>query len=106
MVTLRAQELCNRCLKYNRSCGRAWELLGGVAEREAAYKDAAAAYEHAWQLAGGSDAAVGYKLGFSLLKAGRLVDAASVAAAVLKADPAYAAIRADVLDKARAGLRP
>lgn len=36
----------------------------------------------------------------------RLVDAIAVAQAVLKADPAYPAIRRDILDKARAGLRP
>jgi hypothetical protein len=45
------QDLCNRCLRYNKSCSHAWELLGSAAEREQAYKEAVSHYEHAWQLA-------------------------------------------------------
>uniref|UniRef100_A0A383W643 Uncharacterized protein n=1 Tax=Tetradesmus obliquus TaxID=3088 RepID=A0A383W643_TETOB len=101
-----AQELCSRCLKYNKSCSRAWELLGSIAEREQAYKDAASHYEYAWKLSTQSDQAVGYKLAFNYMKAGRLVDAVSVSQAVLKADPQYPKIRHDVLDKARMGLKP
>lgn len=100
------QELCSRCLKYNQSCSRAWELLGSIAEREQAYKDAANHYEHAWKLATQADQAVGYKLAFNYMKAGRLVDAITVSQAVLNADPQYPKIRHDVLDKARMGLKP
>jgi tetratricopeptide repeat protein 21B len=100
------QELCNRCLKYNKSCSRAWELLGSIAEREQAYKDAANHYEHAWKLATQADQAVGYKLAFNYMKAGRLVDAITVSQAVLKTDPQYPKIRQDVLDKARMALKP
>ena len=32
------QELCRKCIKYNASCGRAWERLGSIMEREQAYK--------------------------------------------------------------------
>lgn len=105
-LRLLPQELCARCLKYNRSCSRAWELLGSIAEREQAYKDAASHYEHAWQLSSEKDAAVGYKLAFNYLKAGRNVAAIAVAQAVLKADPQYPSIRQDVLDKAWAGVKP
>lgn len=100
------QELCSRCLKYNRSCSRAWELVGSIAEREQAYKDAASHYEHAWQLSNYMNTSVGYKLAFNYLKAGRNVAAITVAQAVLKADPQYPKIKLDVLEKARAGLRP
>ncbi len=62
-----SQELCARCLKYNRSCGRAWELLGSVAEREQAYKDAASHYESAWKCCGSGDAQVGFAHPCSLL---------------------------------------
>ncbi|KIY94717.1 Tetratricopeptide repeat protein 21B [Monoraphidium neglectum] len=99
-------ELCARCLKHNKSCARAWELNGSIAEREQAYADAATNYEAAWRLTGRSDPAVGYKLAFNYLKAGRLVDAIVAAQGVLKADPSYPKIRKDVLEKARAGLRP
>lgn len=100
------QELCNRCLKYNKSCSKAWELLGSIAEREQAYKDAANSYEHAWKLAAEANSALGYKLAFNYMKAGRLVDAVTVAQAVLKVDPQYPKIKQDVLDKAWLGLKP
>ena len=100
------QELCNRCLKYNKSCSKAWELLGSIAEREQAYKDAANNYEHAWKLSTEANTAVGYKLAFNHMKAGRLVDAISVAQTVLKVDPQYPKIKHDILDKARLGLKP
>jgi tetratricopeptide repeat protein 21B len=45
-----AQELCDRCLKFNQSCARAWELLGLVREKDGAHADAARAYENAWRL--------------------------------------------------------
>jgi hypothetical protein len=100
------QELCQRCLKYNKSCAHAWELLGSIAEREAAYADAAAHYEQAWRLASQSSCVLGYKLSFNYLKAARCVDAVTVAQAVLKLDPNYPAIEKEVLQKAWAGLRP
>jgi tetratricopeptide repeat protein 21B len=97
--------------------------MGSIAEREAAHQDAAAAYERAWGLAGGHTdgkneqdggtgslasgcCGLGYKLAFNHLKAGRLTDAISVAQAVLRADPGFPRISADVLERARALLRP
>ena len=41
-----AEDLCRRCLKYNKSCGKAWESMGVIKEKEHAYKDAAEYYEH------------------------------------------------------------
>ncbi|KAF8072682.1 TTC21B [Scenedesmus sp. PABB004] len=99
-----AQELARRCLRYNKSCARAWELLGAVAEREAAHADAAGHYERAWRLGGAAACGVGYKLAVSHLRAGRLVDAADVAAAVLRADPAFPRIRADQRSCATAAM--
>lgn len=32
------QDLCRKCIKHNASCGRAWERLGSILEREQAYK--------------------------------------------------------------------
>ena len=40
-----SEDLCNRCLKYNLSCARAWETMGVIREKEASYKDAADMYE-------------------------------------------------------------
>ena len=46
-----ALDLCRRCLQFNKSCGKAWEYMGVVMEREQAYKDAAEYYEQAWKCA-------------------------------------------------------
>eukprot|EP00955_Chlamydomonas_euryale_P102383 365417-Chlamydomonas_euryale.AAC.4 len=44
-----AQDLCQKALKYNKSCARAWEYMGAIMEREQSYKDAAEHYEQAWK---------------------------------------------------------
>lgn len=44
-----AQDLCQKCLKYNKSCAKAWEMTGAIMEREQSYKDAAEHYEKAWK---------------------------------------------------------
>lgn len=43
-----AQELCKKCLGYNKSCAGAWELMGVIMEKEQSYKDAAECYEKSW----------------------------------------------------------
>lgn len=54
-----AQEMAKRCLLYNKSSGRAYELLGQMFEREQSYKDAADHYESAWKLDAQSSPALG-----------------------------------------------
>lgn len=44
-----AGDLLRRCLKYNKSCCKAYEYSGFIAEKEQAYKDAAISYENAWK---------------------------------------------------------
>ena len=38
LVMLDMQDLCWKCIKHNASCGKAWERLGSILEREQAYK--------------------------------------------------------------------
>jgi tetratricopeptide repeat protein 21B len=45
-----AEECCSKCLKYNRSCARAWELKGMILEKEASFQTAAECYQQAWEL--------------------------------------------------------
>jgi tetratricopeptide repeat protein 21B len=101
-----AQDLCKRCLQYNKSCARAWEYMGVIMEKEASYKDAAFHYESAWKHQGKASASIGYKLAFNYLKAQRYLDAIDVANQVIQQFPGYPKIRQDVLAKARAALRP
>jgi len=101
-----AEELCWRCLASNKSCAKAWEFLGVVKEKEAAYKDAASHYEKAWTYENEASAAVGYKLSFNYLKAKKHVEAIDVCHKVLGQYPDYPRIKAEVLDVAREALKP
>ena len=55
-----AQDLCQKALKYNKSCAKAWEFMGAVMEREQSYKDAAEHYEKAWKHENQASAQVGW----------------------------------------------
>ena len=88
------------------ACAKAWEFLGLVKEKEAAYKDAASHYEQAWTHASEASAAIGYRLSFNYLKAKKHVQAIDVCHKVLKLYPDYPGIKNDVLDVAREALKP
>jgi tetratricopeptide repeat protein 21B len=75
-------------------------------EKEQAYADAAANYESAWKLTNCSNPAMGYKLAFNYLKAKRYTDAIDVCHIVIGKFPTYPKIKKEILDKARANLRP
>lgn len=101
-----AQELCRKCLNNNKSCAKAYEMMGAIMEREQAYRDASENYENAWNFTNESSASIGYKLAFNYLKAKRYVEAIDVCHKVLEKHPAYPKIRESILNKARASLRP
>nr|XP_056713559.1 tetratricopeptide repeat protein 21A [Euleptes europaea] len=101
-----AAELLNRCLRYNKSCSKAYECLGFIAEKEKAYRNAAANYEFAWKYSNQSNPAVGFKLAFNYLKDKRYVEAIDVCHVVLKLCPGYPKIREEILEKAQTALRP
>lgn len=101
-----AQDLCKRCLGFDKSCARAWEHMGHIMEKEHSYIDAAEHYQNAWHFQHEASATIGYKLAFNYLKAKKYVDAINVCHKVLKQFPDYPRMRKDILDKARANLRP
>lgn len=94
-----AEDLCSRCLKYNLSCGKAWEMMGTIREKEAAYKDAANMYEKAWGLENKANAAIAYKLAFNYFKAKRHVEAIDVCTRTLQLYPEYPKIKEEILEK-------
>lgn len=100
-----ASSLCHLAKDHNRSCGKAWEQLGLIYEKEQAYKDAAIHYEKAWEFCNESSPSVGYRLAFNYLKAKRYVPAINICQQVLKVSENYPKIRKEVLDKARGLLR-
>jgi len=101
-----ASELCKKTLMNNKSSAKAWEHLGLIMMKEEAYSDAAEKYEQAWIFMNESSPSVGYKLALTYLKAKRYVEAIEVCHKVLKQQPEYPKIRKDILDKARASIRP
>jgi len=101
-----AQEMCKKCLKYNKSCAKAWEGMGQIMEREQSYRDAADHYEMAWKFENEASPSVGYRLAFNYLKAKRFVEAIDVCHKVMAAFPNYPKIRKDIMEKARASIRP
>ena len=62
--------------------------------------------QNSWRLVNESDPGVGYKLAFNYLKAKRYVNAIDVTQKVLLSHPTYPKIRKEILEKARASLKP
>lgn len=100
-----ATELLTRVLEHNRSCVKAHELCGMIAEKEAVPKVAAGHFDRAWRFSGRSKPAIGYRLAYNYMKAKRYPDAIDVCQQVLKLNPDFVAIRKDVLEKSRNNLR-
>ncbi|KAM4028837.1 tetratricopeptide repeat protein 21A isoform 2-T2 [Anomaloglossus baeobatrachus] len=101
-----ATDLLKRCLKYNKSCWKAYEYLGFIMEKEQSYKDAAENYKHAWEYSSQSSPAVGFRLAFNYMKDKKYVDAIDICHKVLKAHPTYPKMRKEILEKAQANLKP
>ncbi|XP_060639450.2 tetratricopeptide repeat protein 21A [Anolis sagrei] len=101
-----ATEQVRRCLRYNKSCAKAYECLGFIAEKENAYKDAATNYELAWKYSNQANPSVGFKLAFNYLKDKRYTEAIDVCHDVLKMCPDYPKIREEILEKAQTAIKP
>lgn len=100
-----ATELLDKVITHNKSCVKAYELSGYIAEKEQAYKLAATRYDLAWRFGGKSKPSIGYKLAFNHMKTKRYADAIDVCQQVLKLYPEYVAIKKDILDKCRNNLK-
>ncbi|KAL3683406.1 hypothetical protein R1sor_001428 [Riccia sorocarpa] len=101
-----ADELCRRCLKYNRDCARAWKYLGIMMEQGHSYGEAVVYFETAWKCHRGGSPSVGYRLAFTFLKEKRYIEAITVCHKVLKKFPSFPRVKKEILDKARIFLRP
>lgn len=100
-----AEELCKKCLKYNKECSKAWELLGLIMEKNHSYPEAISFYENVWKCLKEASPAVGYRLAYTYLKDKRHIEAITVCQKVLAISPNYPKIKKDILDKARVCVR-
>lgn len=63
-------------------------------------------YENAWRLGNEKNAAVAFRLAKNYLKAKQFIRAIDISHKILAMHPDYPRIRKEVLEKARAALRP
>lgn len=100
-----AETFVDRVLKFNKSCTKAYELAGNIAEKTQSYNDAAKCYEKAWKSCGRSKPHIGYKLALSNMKYKQYTNAVNICQQVVKLHPDYTIIRKDILEKCRNNLR-
>lgn len=100
-----ALELLDKVKKHNKSCSKAYELVGQCSEKSGAHAIAAENYATAWRLAGTPKPSIGYRLALNYMKVRRFADAIDVCQQVLRTHPDFVIIRKDVLDKCRNNLR-
>jgi len=100
-----AQKSLKKCLAYNKSCGKAWELMGKILEKDGAYVNAAEFYESAWEHCNSTDPAIGFRLAFNYYKATKYVEAIDICHAVLKHTPTYPKIKKEILERCREKIK-
>ena len=101
-----AQDLCKRCLVFNKSCSQAWEMIGAIMEKALDFKTASECYEKCWNLRCERSADIGYKLAFNYMKSGRMEDAINICQNVLLQFPDFQKIKDEILLNAMMSIRP
>lgn len=100
-----SSELLRKVLQYNKSCCKAYEYSGFIAEKEQKYKDAANFYDSAWKYNGRNNPVLGFKLGYCLMKCKKYAEAIDISQQILKINPDYPRVKKDILDKCINNLR-
>ncbi|KAG5681783.1 hypothetical protein PVAND_011191 [Polypedilum vanderplanki] len=99
-----ATDLLQKVLKHNKSCYKAYELCGNIAEKEQSFKSAALHYEQAWKFSGKQKPGIAHKLAYNNMKSKRYANAIDVCQQILKIHPEYTAVR-DIFEKCRNNLK-
>ncbi|VDM17901.1 unnamed protein product [Hydatigera taeniaeformis] len=100
-----AMDMLKRCIQYNKSCYRAYEFMGLIAEKSNSYEDAATHYNTAWEILNKQDLGVGYKLALSYLKAKDYFRTVDVCHEVLCIAPNHPHIQKNILRRALDAMR-
>ena len=101
-----AERELNRCLKYNQSCAKAYELLGSISEKKQEYENAMSIYNQAWAVSEYRDCTIGYRLATLHFRNQDFVNAMVIGKKVLAINPTYPKIKEDIIDRARDSLKP
>ena len=100
-----AIDVLQQCLKYNRSCFKAYNYLGRMQEKDSKFQEASDNYELAWKYCYQNDPEIGYRLAYNYLKAKKYIEAIDVCHTVLDKNPNYPKIKKEILEKARNNFR-
>lgn len=101
-----ADRYVERALDLNKSCGKAWEMKGIIAEKKKEFLFAADAYKMAWNLSGHADLGIGFKLAVNYMRGEDPVEAIKVCRAILSQHPNYPKLKETVFLPCCAQLRP
>merc|ERR1712060_165676 len=94
--------ICEKSLKCNKSCFKAWEMLGFIFERRKrkSYEDAAACYKKSWELEFESSLMTGCKLAICYMNCGKFMDAIEICDILLQKHPQFSArLKEAIFDK-------
>ena len=101
-----ALDLCKRCLFYNKSCKKAWELMGSIMEGKSNYSEAIHCYRQSWKLDQNEmSLRMGSRLALLYLKTKQFSNAIDISTKVIEHSPEYPHMT-DVLEKCVLSLRP
>ena len=95
-----------RCLKYNQSSAKAYELLGTLFEKKGDIEQAVGFYNRAWSVSEFRDCGIGYRLSALYFRQKDYANAINMGKKVLAVNPSYPKIKEEVIDKARELLKP
>ena len=99
-----AFDLCKRCVFYNKSCKKAWEIMGSVMDGRNNHVEAINFYQHCWTLGNMLSLSTGSRLAILHLKTKQFSKAIDIATQVLKHYPDYPHMT-NVLEKCVLSLR-
>eukprot|EP01083_Nonionella_stella_P019468 54081_1 len=98
------QKMCLDVLKNDASCGKAWQIVATVYEKQKNFVQAAKHYATAWKLHNKRNAALGYHYAKSLLRIGEYIECIRVAHKVLEQNKDLKQVQS-IVDQALTKLR-
>jgi len=101
-----AEKELRRCLKYNQSCAKAYELLGSLSEKKNDFQEAVSYYNKAWEVSEFRDCSIGFRLASLYFKYKDYMNAIIIGKKVLNLNSAYPKIKEEIIDKARELVKP